>query len=136
MSDIVILRAALDALNGSDNQTGNTRTASTGRGLRAAQPQSEDLTSGSSRTSTAAPANHGLSRAGLVPEILDAHPDPLGALADHDFYFEDELDSESVRLLALKAQQQLSIQALAIANVRALSIIGLFRDDEPSIRLM
>lgn len=136
MSDISIVRAALDALNGPDNQTGNARAASTGSGLRNPSSQSKDGAASEFRASPTASIADPLNRAALVPAYREEPAEPLGALADHDFYFEDELDSESVRLLALKAQQQLSIQALAIANVRALSIIGLFRDDEPSIRLM
>ncbi len=126
MSDIIILRAALDALNQGEGQTSETRpSARSGEGWR-------ELRGPSGMTG----ASDLAARSSLVPELVQDRTMPAAGPGERDICFDDALDSESVRLLALKAQQQLSIQALAIANVRALSIIGLFRDDDPPIRLM
>ena len=131
MSGIVVLRAALEALNSLDSQGQETR-------VRQARPLGWGAAGETTPATAPAPAASGdsVERAHLIAafeagELVETRDDNRG-----DIYFDDELDSESVRLLALKAQQQLSIQALSIANVRALSIIGLFRDDEPPIRLM
>jgi hypothetical protein len=43
-------------------------------------------------------------------------------------YYQEELDAESVRRLALLVKQQLSLQALSIANARSLGLLGLVRD--------
>ena len=72
------------------------------------------------------------SRAALKP----AYPlSPLGdALAEPAVPGEayaaplPELDTEGVRVLAMKAGQQLSTEAVAIANSKAIGILSLFRE--------
>lgn len=134
MSDIVILRAALEALNRADNQKTETPRPARDSAGWSGKASSSDERGPTTPLPSASAAM--ADRSSLIPEMVqDAR---MGTAGDDDcaIYYDDDLDSESVRLLALKAQQQLSIQALAIANVRALSIIGLFRDDDPPIRLM
>lgn len=134
MSDIVILRAALEALNRADNQkTETSRSAGEKPDWKAVASPSERQRGASAPVTGSHPAAE---RSTLMPELGQDKGAEAAGIDDRIAYFDDDLDSESVRLLALKAQQQLSIQALAIANVRALSIIGLFRDDDPPIRLM
>lgn len=129
MSGIVVLRATLDALNNADSQKPDARAegrSESGWDRPLPSAPADDLRL---RTSPAA-----IGRAALMSADTAASLETLAT--ERAVYFDDDLDSESVRLLALKAQQQLSIQALAIANVQALSIIGLFRDDDPPILLM
>lgn len=134
MSDIVILRAALEALNRADNEKTETSRSAGEKPDWAAGAPASDRQHATSATVT---ENRTVAeRASLLPELGQNRDVDAAGIDDRAVYFDDDLDSESVRLLALKAQQQLSIQALAIANVRALSIIGLFRDDDPPIRLM
>lgn len=138
MSGIVILRGALEALNSVE-----TPKSDTGEPIGAdAHWRSGAVRKAPGDGETAAEATRGFDatyRSGLIARLGETDTAPAPEMPDGgtDVFFRDDLDGESVRLLALKAQQQLAIQALAIANVRALSIIGLFREErEPDIRLM
>ena len=57
----------------------------------------------------------------FLEEIRDATTEGLGNIVDAD------LARESARLTSLQVQQQLSTQALGIANQRPQSLLGLFR---------
>lgn len=53
---------------------------------------------------------------------------PLSDLTDELAIPLPDLDPEGVRVLALKAGQQLSTEAVAIANSKAIGILSLFRE--------
>ena len=57
----------------------------------------------------------------LLEGIRDATDVGLGNIVDSD------LARESAQLTSLQVQQQLSVQALGIANQRMQSLLGLFR---------
>ncbi len=136
MSDLFLRRIAAEA--GTPRRTsGETNTPATGPAGRAEQPE-------------------GFSRAGLLPPAPAGHRDlsvlpaghrdlaalPAGRVLPPDAItaaraksepddhaaWRDDLDPESVCQLALLVKQQLSLQALAIANVHALGILGMVQD--------
>ena len=57
----------------------------------------------------------------FLEQVRDATDEGLGNIVDAD------LARESAELISLQTQQQLSVQALAIANQRPQSLLGLFR---------
>jgi len=61
------------------------------------------------------------SQQSFVSALIDANDRAVGALVDAD------MEVESTRLRALQTQQQLSVQALTIANTSAANVLSLFR---------
>lgn len=53
---------------------------------------------------------------------------PARAEEKPEAYYQDDLDEESVRTLALLVKEQLSVQALSIANAHAMGFRGLMRE--------
>ena len=96
---------------------------STGRGATAALDQIEGLL----QTSVNAAASFGSDEKRLDTQtafnskLTSAMQSGIGTLVDAD------LEEASARLQALQVQQQLSIQALSIANSAPQTLLGLFR---------
>lgn len=63
----------------------------------------------------------------MVPSETEA-TDKVAGENQAAAYYQEELDAETVRRLALLVKQQLSLQALSIANARSLGLLGLVRD--------
>ena len=61
------------------------------------------------------------SQQSFVAALIDANDRAVGTLVDAD------MEQESTRLRALQTQQQLSVQALSIANSSASNVLSLFR---------
>ena len=118
MSDILLQRAASTAQDARRNPregNGETRIGPAGGEQPAARSLLVDL--------AALPAGQPLS---LSEEgVLLA---PAKIEEKRRAYYQDDLDEESVRKLALLVKEQLSLQALSIANAHAMGLLGLVRD--------
>ena len=116
MPGIVILRAALEALNSAE------------------KPRSDRHARGPQEQAPAQGADDPVSRADLIARRamqrgIAAEAQSLQPVIERqDFYFRDDLDGETVLKLAREAGSQLSLQALPISNARRLDVASLADD--------
>lgn len=120
MSEILLQRAATAGQEArrtvrEDGEHGRTGAAAAGSAAAPSRAMLVDL--------AALPAGQ--------PMLLSEEGMPVGLAAPDavaEVFYRDDLDAEAVRRLALRVKQQLSLQALSIANAHAMGFLGMVRE--------